>query len=328
VANDPAEIQSLVVDEYPAMLASFGTSMGDLLRQSAFPLVERLPLFLPDHEHLVAFVQAINGAPKAKIILAATNERLIAIRESDECLIFDAALDSLSDARLETDWWYGSKVTVESPAGTAIFKQLLPGPQGDRIFSLVGGQDNRPKRLDLLNAGQPEDPGHPPLATFWNLAVYADRMIDHEGRHLPFAGGSVTALCDTAGNIAVTRGRNLAAKGVGTLFLGPIGLFGMGNAKERQTDTRELYLLVEGPGWAFTQQFVPEAGAGLRQFAQQIELAARNQGSVEPSEESGAGAQRPNETVATIRELATLRDEGVLTEEEFAVQKQRLLEKL
>jgi hypothetical protein len=44
-------------------------------------------------------------------------------------------------------------------------------------------------------------------------------------------------------------------------------------------DTRELYLLVEGPNWAYAASFQPEAGLGLRQFAGQIKVIARSRSS-------------------------------------------------
>ncbi len=135
-------------------------------------------------------------------------------------------------------------------------------------------------------------------------------------------------MCDTAGNIAVTRGRNLAAKGVGTLLLGPIGLFGMGNAKQREVDTRELYLLVEGPGWAYTQQFVPELGGPLRHFAQAINVVAGEHTQSTKAPEAANHGPTAKDSVAHLRQLAALHAEGVLTAEEFAAKKARILDRM
>jgi hypothetical protein len=316
-----------VAANFQAMLTAFDTTMANNTRRSAIPVVQRLPALVGQGDRLIAFVQARMTEPrKEKVVLAVTTTRLHAYRDGDTEPVFDAPLSSLRVIEYATEMMWGSRLVLGAPAGRTTFKQLLPGPQGDRIFCLAGGTDARRGVLDLLN-GEPADPGHPPLAALWNLALYEDRLIDHEGRHLPFAGGEVTATCDSAGNIAVTRGRNLAAKGVGTVLLGPIGLFGMGNAKERQVDTRELYLLVEGPGWAYTQKFQPDLGGPLRQFAQQINVVAAKHHKTQSDRTSVPAASAPD-IAAQLRELATLRDDGVLTAEEFAASKAKLLERL
>jgi len=317
-ADDP------VGRRYQEMLAGFDVVMAGTTRASAIPVLQQLPQLLSTSERLVAFVQARMTAPlKDKVVLAATPSRLMAFRDSDGSLVFEADREQLSVGEFATDAMWGNRLTLKHDGRSVTFKQLMPGPQADRIFGLSGGPDVRPNRLDLLGPKQPEDPGHPPLASLWLIALYQDRIIDHEGRHLPFGGGEVSATCDSAGNIAVTRGRNLAAKGVGTLFFGPIGLFGMGNAKHREVDSRELYLLVEGPGWAYTQQFVADVGAPLRHFAQMVNAVARQQHThaAGPASE----APPPADPIAQLRELAALRDEGILTEDEFVDQKSRLL---
>lgn len=38
-----------------------------------------------------------------------------------------------------TEIMWGSRLTLRASGTTTAFKQLLPGPQGDRLFSLAGG---------------------------------------------------------------------------------------------------------------------------------------------------------------------------------------------
>lgn len=328
MAHEVVRSADLVTARYEEMLGAFDVVMGENTRKSAVPSIRALPQLLPEGEELIAFTQARLVEPRAKVVVAATTSRLLVIKETPSEVLFDLSRSDAKKTEFAKDLMWGSRLTVQSDDWTLTFKQVLPGAQADRLFVLLGGEDPRPNRLDLLTPGQSTDPGHPPLAAMWEIAVYEDRIIDQMGRHLPFGDGPVEATADTAGNIAVTRGRNLAAKGVGTLLLGPIGLFGVGNAKERQTDTRELYLLIEGPGWAYTQQFKPELGGPIRQFAQTIQQIARqhvDRRKPEPDEEAKAVNGDP---ITAIRELAALRDDGILTDEEFQIQKARLLKEI
>jgi hypothetical protein len=310
-----------VARHYQLMLSGFDVVMAGKTRQLAVPVIQRLPELLPPGDRLVAFVQARMTKPqKSLVTLAATGPSLLAYRDNDADVMLSARWSDISVVEHKQELTSGTRLVLAVSGTSVTFKQLLPTTQADRIFILAGGCDPRPNTLDLLTHGEPSDPGHPPLSSIWNLALYRDRIIDQNGRHLPFAGGEVVATCDTAGNIAVTRGRNLAAKGVGTLFLGPIGLFGIGNAKEHSLDTRELYLLIEGPGWAYTQKFIPDLGQALHQFAQAINAAAReHRGATAPDPPQAADA------ASRLREMAKLREEGILTDDELAAQKARIL---
>lgn len=90
--------------------------------------------------------------------------------------------------------------------------------------------------------------------------------------------------------------------------------FMAGNAKHREVDTRELYLLIEGPGWAYAQQFVPDMGQQLRTFATTLNVTARRYWERHAAA-AGAGA-RTTGTVEQLAQLAQLRSEGALTDAE------------
>lgn len=122
------------------------------------------------------------------------------------------------------------------------------------------------------------------------------------------------ATVEAAGNISVTRGRNLASKAVGGLMTGGVGFFAFGNAKERTTDARELYLIVEGSDWAYTRQLDPDHGALARSFAAAVNVAAKNSQLSEASPSDGPSADDPLERVQI---LARLRDTGALSQADF-----------
>ncbi len=107
---------------------------------------------------------------------------------------------------------------------------------------------------------------------------------------------------------------------------GGLGFFFIGNAKVSRTDTRELYLAVEGPDWAYTRQLHAEHGMAARELAQAINLAARSAKSTEPAENAHRSLIR-NEDAALdqIERLVRLRDSGTLTQAEFEQAKTRIL---
>jgi hypothetical protein len=216
------------------------------------------------------------------------------------------------------DFWHGSLVRLSTSVGERRFKQLLPLEEGARIATVFGAPDHQD--TSLLGPDQPANPGCPPLAYGPQMTLYPDRLL-HEGRHLPF-DGPVEATVDTAGAIAVTRRRNLAAKGAGPLLLGPIGLFTMGNARERALDTRELFVLVEGPAWAVSVQVDPNAAAWVRDFAAKVNVAARQHAAATAPPAPAAAAA---DVAGQLANLADLHQAGALTGEEFAAAKAQLL---
>lgn len=109
--------------------------------------------------------------------------------------------------------------------------------------------------------------------------LYDDRIQTPEGTH-PL-GPAVTAMVDTAGNLATKSRSTLTRMGVGTLVAGPFGLVAGAVAKKSsKVDTRELYLLVDGGDWASMAQLNPDHGTQARRFAQAVNVAARQAESV------------------------------------------------
>jgi hypothetical protein len=153
------------------------------------------------------------------------------------------------------------------------------------------------------------------------MQVYTDRLVTEDGQLLPMSS-EVVAEVDTTGNVTATRGRNLGNKAFGTALLGPIGLFGIGNAKTTVQDTRETFLMIEGPDWQLSLKYGPDLGIFVRAFAQAVNLAARV---IAPAASPGSAATSQDDPLDRIKKLGELRDSGFLTEDEFEEQKRKLL---
>jgi hypothetical protein len=129
----------------------------------------------------------------------------------------------------------------------------------------------------------------------------------------------VKASTEAAGNMSVTRGRNLAQKALGTALV-PGGAFLFGNAKETQHDFRELYLIVEAADWAITLAVDPDHGVAARQFAQIVNQRARELAPAKPPQEHPVG-----DVLDRLERLTRLRDAGSLSDAEFESQKAAVL---
>jgi hypothetical protein len=87
---------------------------------------------------------------------------------------------------------------------------------------------------------------------------------------------NVRATVDTAGNLATSRRATLTRMTAGGLLGGPIGILAGGLlTKGKVHDTRELYLMVEGSDFATLLTCKPDSGSRVRQFAANVNQAAR-----------------------------------------------------
>lgn len=94
--------------------------------------------------------------------------------------------------------------------------------------------------------------------------------ISYKGEQQALAG--VTATVETAGQI---RRRFTATRlAAGTVALGPIG-FVLGAMARKKVDDRELYLLIDGPHYAWSVAVDPAMGAQAREFAARIHTAGK-----------------------------------------------------
>lgn len=313
------------VERLGETLAAYEVVLSNVGAVRAIEAMAAVPDVLESDERL----RALAFGTVAKIgtaVLVLTDRRLWIGNHRDVIDGFSLARTDWSVASAGRGLWAGNSATFERGDEQIKIKTFLPTAEMWRILVAFGA---RPPGTPYEALGDsPRDPGAPPIGGFWELALYEDRLIDQDWRHLPLRG-EVTASVDTAGALAVTRGRNLAAKGAGTLVFGPLGLLFAGNAKHRQVDTRELYLLVEGPNWAYTRAFDPNAGAALRDFALQISTASKTRSdSLAAQPASPDTSPGVTSIAAELRELASLREEGILSDEEFTQQKRKLLDNL
>jgi Short C-terminal domain len=155
---------------------------------------------------------------------------------------------------------------------------------------------------------------------------------------------------DTAGNLAIGKRATLTRMATGGLLLGPLGavIGGAGFKKDKQYDTWELYLLVEAPEFESIGEFEPQYGAQVREFAVDVHNAYRAwqrmitpdkrgradeieaPAKVEPIEQTKSAPMLPAaiaqlSVADELSKLVALKEEGILTEEEFATQKAKLL---
>jgi putative oligomerization/nucleic acid binding protein len=92
-----------------------------------------------------------------------------------------------------------------------------------------------------------------------------------------------------------------------------------GGPEDHFTDSRELYVLVEGDEWAHVEALDPDPGYWARRFAQ---LVTGGRGA---RSRDRAVVPSAAELVEQLKEIARLRAEGALTESEFEAVKARLL---
>jgi hypothetical protein len=146
--------------------------------------------------------------------------------------------------------------------------------------------------------------------TFAGIEIKDDRIESPQGGG-PLAGARATV--DAAGQLTA---RITATR---LVLTGPLAL-----GLRKKVDQRELYLIVEGGGWAISAGVDPDQGAKARAFAARINAA----GSVAVAAEPTGGAAAAIDIPDQIRRLGELRDAGLLTDDEFAAKKTELLERL
>jgi hypothetical protein len=128
------------------------------------------------------------------------------------------------------------------------------------------------------------------------LLITKDEVV-YGNRRLPLTGARATV--DTSGNTAVAQGWVV---------------------KER-ADSRQVHLTIEGRGEPIVIRMAPDHESTARSSAAKINSLAGN---------TAAASAAPTNTPIPdqIRQLADLRDQGILTEEEFDAKKAELLSRL
>lgn len=96
---------------------------------------------------------------------------------------------------------------------------------------------------------------------------------------------------------------------------------------KKKLDRRELYLTVEGDGWSISHQCDPRRGEKVRGFAAAVNTAVRALVVPPTAAQLPSDPSVPN-VAEMIRQLAELRDAGVLDDAEFEAKKRELLSRM
>jgi hypothetical protein len=138
---------------------------------------------------------------------------------------------------------------------------------------------------------------------------------------------NVQATVETAGSISVSRRPTLTRMAAGAILPGSALIPGFALAKKETLDSRELYFVLEHPAGAAVIQLQPQYGQAVREVAAAINAAAAQLGRERQALQDDAqrATTQVADTVALLKDLANLRDNGALTPEEFEEQKARVL---
>jgi hypothetical protein len=156
---------------------------------------------------------------------------------------------------------------------------------------------------------------------------FAGVTIDDNSISAPGQAGGLLAgaraTVDTVGQLS----RRITATRL--ILTGPLAL-----AWRKKRDERELYLLVEGAGWAISVPVDPKKGQEARAFAARINsLASAQPPAVQPvASHQPAITQSPVTQAADpleqIARLADLRERGAISDEDFERKRSELLDRL
>jgi len=162
-----------------------------------------------------------------------------------------------------------------------------------------------------------------PIGECGNVYCWEDRIIV-PGTGVYVLDAKVRASVETTGSITATTHPTLTRMAAGAVLPGSALIPGLAFQKTKVHDSRELYFTLEHPDWAYIEQVHPDQGLAARELAAAVNLAARRQ---EPEGGRDDAGPAPD-PLDRLKKLGELRDSGVITEEEFAKHKAKLLGQL
>jgi hypothetical protein len=110
------------------------------------------------------------------------------------------------------------------------------------------------------------------LGGYRGVVVFQRQVTTPQGSG-PLAGARATV--DTAGALATKSRATLTRMAAGGVLLGPLGaVLSLGFKKHKEVDKRELYLLVEGNGFAGVVECPADDGMKAREFAAMLNSSA------------------------------------------------------
>jgi DNA repair exonuclease SbcCD ATPase subunit len=138
--------------------------------------------------------------------------------------------------------------------------------------------------------------GQKPLGYYKGVKLYENRVETPQGTAY-FEKQTVSAMADTAGNIAMTQRVTLTRLVAGGIIGGLIF------PKKKTHDSRELYLVVQTDSFGSVVECDPEHGPKVRQFAMSINNTAQNAAALkERREKAIADARQRLDSIKNERE--------------------------
>lgn len=165
------------------------------------------------------------------------------------------------------------------------------------------------------------------LGTVGEFDFYADRIVAGDGSVIAMHP-STRATVETSGSLSVTQRPTLTRMAAGSILPGSALIPGFALQKKSVHDSRKLYFVLEHPTGSALIEVMPQFETSARQLALEINQAAKSAAGRDRSRREDAGATRGSEHLASLEQLSSLRDAGVLTEHEFEEAKRKILDRL
>lgn len=217
---------------------------------------------------------------------------------------FDVLLTLTPDAGEQTK---GRGLTTKTGVEGATLKDVIDA--GKELSAAVA---------DLKTAMQEER-----LQSLFPGLRFHDMTATYAGLTQPIAGA--TAVVDSAG--ALSQRPTLTRVALGAVLFGGVGAIG-GGLLQKKTDTRQVFILIDGPLAAWTVPVKPDQFGDAQRFAGLFNTAAKHAGSATaegapPTEQPPAAA--PSGLTEKLASLAALHEQGVLSDDEFTQAKTAVL---
>jgi hypothetical protein len=152
-----------------------------------------------------------------------------------------------------------------------------------------------------------------------NLVIMSDRIF--QGETVYIFDDRVSARVEVDGQAMTTTRPTLTRMALGSVLPGSALLVGLAVPKEKAHDWRMASFILTHPEWSLVEPIDPDAAHEVVGLAGQINALVDQRRVAEPNLRPGDGS-----VADELAKLAALRDGGVLTDEEFAAAKSRLLE--
>ena len=152
-----------------------------------------------------------------------------------------------------------------------------------------------------------------------NLVLMSDRIL--QAGTVRLMDERVSASVEVAGQISQSTRPTMTRMAAGSILPGSALLVGLATPKTKTTDGRTASFILAHPDWRMIEPINPDRAHEVSGLAAQVNAIA-----VQRRHASDGASSVPTASVADeLAKLASLRDSGVLTDQEFAAAKARLL---